>query len=44
MGDRHPPEIEQRRDVASDPSLPCKVFSYGGGVLGAVVGIGAACA
>jgi golgin subfamily B member 1 len=25
---------KQRRDVASDPSLPCKVFAYGGAVLG----------
>jgi hypothetical protein len=25
---------KQRRDVASDPSLPCKVFAYGGVVLG----------
>jgi len=25
---------KQRRDVASDPSLPCKVFSYAGAVLG----------
>jgi tetratricopeptide (TPR) repeat protein len=25
---------KQRRDVAADPSLPCKVFAYGGAVLG----------
>ncbi len=25
---------KQHRDVASDPSLPCKVFAYGGAVLG----------
>jgi tetratricopeptide (TPR) repeat protein len=25
---------KQRRDVASDPSLPCKVFAYSGAVLG----------
>jgi golgin subfamily B member 1 len=25
---------KQRREVASDPSLPCKVFAYGGAVLG----------
>ncbi len=25
---------KQRRDVGADPSLPCKVFAYGGAVLG----------